>query len=265
VSGFRDRPGQRPQCAPVTRFVCISDTHSRLRNVVVPDGDVLIHAGDLSGRTAQPLAWNLDPRGKLRGLVYMDTWEQFRALGELPHAHKLVIAGNHDHALKFEPDLGHKLAREYGLLYLDAAPAEVAGVRVWGSAWTPWFLDWAFNFQRGAEGKRQAARHYSQIPNDTQLLVTHGPPHGILDQLDESGSEPGARVGGMALRDRVCALPELRAHVFGHIHCAYGTKRENDVLFVNASTCTEKYRPTNPPIVMDWDGTRFELVSGEAV
>lgn len=249
----------------MTRFVCISDTHSRLRNVAVPDGDVLIHAGDLSGRTAQPLASNLDPRGKLRGLVQMDTWEQFRLLGDLPHAHKLVIAGNHDHALQFEPNLGQKLAREYGLLFLDAAPAEIAGVRVWGSAWTPWFLDWAFNFPRASEGERQAVHHYSHIPDDTQLLVTHGPPRGILDQLDERGTSPGEHVGGTQLRERVRSLPNLRAHVFGHIHSSYGAQRDGDVLSVNTAICTEEYRPTNPPIVMDWDGERFELVSGGTV
>jgi Icc-related predicted phosphoesterase len=227
----------------MVRFVCVSDTHSLLDRVAVPDGDVLIHAGDLSAAGA-----------------VNDIAEQFKILSKMPHEHVVVIAGNHDLALHELRHLERLYRRRYSRVrYLQGTSATVAGVKLWGSPWTPWFRDWAFNFPQGSEGKRQAERHYATIPTDTQLLLTHGPPRGILDELDEHGSKPGAHAGGIPLRERIRGLPALRAHVFGHIHCGYGAARVDDVLFVNAAICTEEYMPTNLPIVIDWNGEYFTL------
>ncbi|MGZ5231283.1 MAG: metallophosphatase domain-containing protein [Burkholderiales bacterium] len=228
------------------RFVCVSDTHSKLDKVAIPDGDVLVHTGDLS-----------------RVGAVNDLAEQFKLLNKMPHEHIVAIAGNHDHGLQHIPDLAKLYGRRYPRVrYLDSTSAEVAGVKLWGSPWTPWFLDWAFNFPRGDAGEQEATLHYAGIPDDTQLLITHGPPRGVLDQLDERGSEPFAHVGSIALRKRIDSLPRLRAHVFWHIHSQYGTQRDGNVLFVNAATCTEQYQPTNPPIVLDWDGRHFEVIAG---
>lgn len=73
-------------------------------------------------------------------------------------------------------------------------------------------------------------RLYSQIPPDTDILITHGPPFGILDQASGSGDHQGCR----ALLDRILQLkPKL--HVFGHVHGAHGTFMTEDTLFVNAA------------------------------
>ena len=228
------------------RIVCVSDTHSQLRKVEIPDGDVLVHAGDLT-----------------RAGTVNDLARQFKLLNKMPHEHIVVIAGNHDHGLQRIPQLVKLYRQRYPRVrYLDAVKERVAGIKVWGSPWTPWFFDWAFNFPRGSAGDDEAVLHYSGIPDDTQLLITHGPPRGILDQLDDKGSKPFAHVGSIALRDRINGLAALRAHVFGHIHSQYGSQRHGNVLFVNAATCTEQYKPTNQPVVIDWDGQRFEVISG---
>ena len=86
---------------------------------------------------------------------------------------------------------------------------------------------------------------WDDIPNNTDILITHGPPHGIRDFTPNN-----LQVGCELLRERVEVLKPL-LHVFGHIHGAYGIVEMNDTVFVNASTCTERYQPINKPWVFD--------------
>lgn len=203
------------------RLVCISDTHG-LHDVRVPDGDVLVHAGDLTAS------------GSLEQIAEAHAW-----LASLPHEHKLVIAGNHDWAFERTPAEARALMT--GVTYLEDAACEVRGVRFYGSPWQPRFFDWAFNLDRGPA----LAAVWAKIPDDTDVLITHGPPHGILDTVHS-----GREVGCEALRD---ALPRIRprVHVFGHIHEAHGEVVRDGTHFVNASTCTLRYEPLQPPIVVD--------------
>jgi predicted phosphodiesterase len=208
------------------RLVLLSDTHSKHGRIAVPAGDVLIHAGDSTKR---------------------GTPEQLREVAEFiaaqPHAHKIVIAGNHDFGLQHDPALGRAL---FGDAYLCDAEAVLGGVRVWGSPWQPWFYDWAFNLQRGAELREK----WDLIPAGIDVLVTHGPPHGILDH-----TAMGEDVGCEELASAVLRV-RPRLHVFGHIHEAYGTMRVGETLYVNASTCTLAYQPDNAPIVVELPGDR---------
>jgi len=219
------------------RLVLLSDTHDLHDRIVVPDGDVLIHAGDSTGRgTPEQLA---------------EFAAFFRAQ---PHAHKIVIAGNHDFGLERQPGLGAEL---FGDAYLCDAEANVAGLRIWGSPWQPWFYDWAFNLRRGAPLREK----WALIPEGIDVLVTHGPPHGILDRTIR-----GDPVGCEELRLAVERV-RPRLHVFGHIHEAYGTMHDGTTLFVNASTCTLVYSPDNEPVVVDLDLDRDRpaaLVAGGA-
>src|ERR1035437_7388616 len=98
--------------------------------------------------------------------------------------------------------------------------------------------------QRGAE----IASKWALIPDDVQVLITHGPPHGILDEVV---SPRGKDQGCEALRERIVSLPALRLHAFGHIHEAYGTFSEGGRRFVNASICDYLYAPVNAPVVVD--------------
>jgi hypothetical protein len=167
------------------RFVCISDTHNLTRDLAakIPAGDVLIHAGDFTnvGETGDVMAFN-------------------DFLNELPHLHKVVIAGNHDLSFDLEtfdstyPRLGggnlelhrHAKQRLTNCIYLEDSAVELFGIKIWGSPWTPWYYDWAFNVQRGP----QSMAKWNQIPNDTKVLITHGPPLGYGDLCD-SGDRAG--------------------------------------------------------------------------
>lgn len=204
------------------RLVFISDTHG-FHDFPVPPGDVLVHAGD----------------GCSHGtLDEARAWASF--LRRQPHPHKLVIAGNHDRC--FESDFEQARALfDDAIDFLHDSGCERLGLRFWGSPWQPWFFDWAFNLPRGPE----LAAKWALIPELTDVLVTHAPPHGILDRCYDD-----AVVGCEDLRAAVERL-RPRIHVFGHIHEGYGTQRLGATLFINASICTLRYRPTNPPIVVD--------------
>lgn len=204
------------------RIVCVSDTHGRGREISVPNGDVLVHAGDLTGT------------GTLAQIAKEAAW-----LRSLPHPAKIVIAGNHDFGFQHEP--GPARAAMEGLVYLEDEEAAVAGLRVWGSPWQPWFHDWAFNLDRGAPIRAK----WDLVPSGVDVLVTHGPPQGVLDRTTD-----GHVVGCEELLVAVARV-RPRLHVFGHIHEAYGALERDGTRFVNASTCDARYRPVHRPVVID--------------
>jgi len=217
---------------PSLRIVCLSDTHNRHAELVVPDGDVLLHAGDFTGR------------GTEREVA---TFGEF--LARLPHAHKVVVAGNHDFLFESDPARARELLGE--VTYLQDEGATIAGLSVWGSPWQPWFYDWAFNLPRGPA----LAERWSLVPEGTDVLVTHGPPKGILDRTS-SGLEVGCEEL-LKARDRI----RPRLHLFGHIHEAYGTAA-GAILSVNGCNCNLRYRARNPPVVVDWGTDGPRVVAG---
>jgi Icc-related predicted phosphoesterase len=118
-------------------------------------------------------------------------------------------------------------------------------IKIYGSPWQPRFYDWAFNVDRLSDKLEQI---WKKIPDDTDILITHSPPNGVRDFTQARyGNE---NVGCEMLRFRVEQVKPL-LQVFGHIHGAYGAAYVNDILYVNASTCDERYRPINKPIIVD--------------
>ena len=216
------------------RIVAISDVHGRYERLALPEGDVLVHAGDITGV------------GSLESLAQAARW-----LGQQPFNHRVSIAGNHDWCFErsYERDSARRIMREHGVTYLEDEAVTLDGVKFYGSPWQPEFYNWAFNLPRG--GKALKAR-WAAIPDDTNVLVTHGPPKGIGDLVPRS-----ELTGCEHLLARVTQLEHLKAHIFGHIHCGYGTYRHAErpgVQFVNACICTEDYKPTNSPIVIEIEG-----------
>jgi Icc-related predicted phosphoesterase len=218
------------------RCVAISDTHNRAEGVAIPSGDVLLHAGDLTMRGTDAEL--------LRSARWLSTLRpRYRAI--------VAIPGNHDLGMEDEAARGHwrDVFAEHGVTLLSDEACTVEGVNLYGSPWQPWFLDWGFNFPRD-DGGAAARATWAKIPDDTDLLLTHGPPHGILDQT-YGGVD--TRAGCPHLLAAVRARPRIRAHVFGHIHEGYGQKRVGGVLFVNAATCDrENYAPVQPPITFEF-------------
>jgi Icc-related predicted phosphoesterase len=204
------------------RIVLISDTHELHRELVVPHGDLLIHAGDFTVMSKRPWMYR-----------HFDLW-----LGDLPHRHKIVIPGNNDYLLE-EPRERNVITN--ATLLIDSG-MEVEGLKIWGSPVTPLY--------GGAFGKSNPAdrrKHWARIPEGLDVLITHGPPLGILDH----GGSADRREGCPQLLEAVFqARP--RVHIFGHIHTGYGTLQTPDTLFVNASLVDEDGSLSRKPIVIDF-------------
>lgn len=202
--------GEQP-CPPGhTRWVCISDTHGQHEKIEsVPDGDVLIHAGDLTNT------------GEITQIKSFCEW-----MGKHPHKHKVVIAGNHDITLDepyyptaserfhYKAPLDDTVARatmreSKSFTYLEDRSTSVLGYNVYGSPWQPAFCDWAFNLDRG----EACAAKWSAIPDDTEVLITHGPPVGHGDLCNGGGNRAGCVDLLAQITDRIKPL----YHVFGHV------------------------------------------------
>lgn len=196
---------------------CISDLHGSYPKL--DGGDLLIVAGDLTSRDTEVQ------------MALFDYW-----LNEQKYAKKIVIAGNHDVTLQ-------KQAIKLQFCdYLQDSGTMVDSFKIWGSPWTRYF---------DGMGKDCAAftchhditmsEKWDQIPDDIDILVTHGPPYDIADMVY------GERTGCVMLRkalDRV--RPKL--HVFGHIHEGFGRYDQDGIIFVNASYMNARYKPVNKPI-----------------
>ncbi len=207
------------------KLLLVSDTHGH--EPVLECADVLVHAGDISmSGSREQVAPALD-------------WLAGQAA-----SHVILTPGNHDFLFEREPEVAAELCRERGIIVLDDSGVTIDGVTFWGSPITPWFFDWAFNRRRGADIRK----HWSLIPSDTDVLVTHGPPLGVLDRnLDGECCGCG---------DLELAVKRVgpRIHVFGHIHEGYGTMvrmTEPGTDFYNASFVDASYRPGNAPHVVE--------------
>jgi Icc-related predicted phosphoesterase len=217
------------------RIDCLSDTHGHHDALGIPEGDVLVHAGDATlGGTAEEV-------------TAFARW--FRAL---PHPHKVFVAGNHDRLFEDAPLEAGGLLGD-GIVYLRDSGTTIGGQHFWGSPWQPWFLDYAFNLRRGEPLRAK----WSLIPGDTDVLITHGPPRGIRDRVGSPAARllgrmlgQGPHVGCNDLRAAVARL-RPRLHVFGHIHEGYGRETADGTLFVNAANVDAGYHPVNPAVVVD--------------
>ena len=209
------------------RVVCISDTHGGYRGLHIPDGDILVHSGDITAF------------GTAKEAMDFNRW-----LGELPHIFKVVIAGNHDAFLAKRSLLD---ADRRGLLsnahYLQDSEVTVGGVRIYGAPWTPEFNGWHFMLPRGSKELRAK---WARIPDGIDILLTHGPPAGKCDY----SKLQKWYIGCDGLREAVLKV-RPKYHVFGHNHEGYGVQLGEFTTFVNASIMTRSYHPTNPPIEVE--------------
>lgn len=217
------------------RIGFISDTHTQLskikKELIGLDLDLLVHCGDLTYNGQMTEVTN-----ELRCLG---------SIGKRVRHGVILIAGNHDWMAETDPELFKMLCEENELNWLQDQDLTVAGLRFYGSAWTPEFNNWAFNVKRG----KNIAEKWSRIPADLDVLVTHGPPHMILDIA--GGDEPMDRHVGCKDLLNAISKAKPRYHSFGHVHHSYGEKILEGTHFINASICDEQYRPTREPIVLE--------------
>ncbi|KAL4459353.1 hypothetical protein ABPG74_017966 [Tetrahymena malaccensis] len=222
------------------KFVCISDTHTKAHQLNLPKGDVLIHAGDFT-YTGLP-----------------QEVSQFNDFLKNSHFEaKIVIAGNHDltfdiqnyskdYAQRFHQD--EKIAIDAvatkamlkDCIYLEDSSVSIKGYSIYGSPYTPTFFDWAFNLNIGEPLQKK----WEQIPTNTDILITHGPPHKILDRCYD-----GFQAGCPDLRKAVLERVKPLYHIFGHIHEAYGQQKIDNTTFINASSVDLRYQTRSQPVI----------------
>ena len=179
----------QPAEGRILRLVLLSDTHLLESEIEVPLGDILIHAGDFSMFGTS-----------LSVLNNFNEW-----LGALPHWHKIVIPGNHEFVL--EADLKRRELLSHATVLINEA-VTIEGLKIWGSPVTP-----PHSGAFGMWSAQQRRDLYNSIPADTDVLVTHGPPFGILDRADDSDSHNGdlelfnavTRIRPHSARLRACA------------------------------------------------------------
>lgn len=218
----------------MTKITFISDTHNKhnhLKNL--PGGDILIHAGDISS------------------MGYKHEIQQFCKWFKVQdYTHKIFIAGNHDWGFQNHPDQVAEILDFYApIIYLQDQLIEVEGLKIWGTPWQPRFYNWAFNLDRGVEIQKK----WDLIPNDLDILITHGPAMGILDMV-AGKFEP---LGCQNLADTILQK-KPKIHVCGHIHTGHGHFAGEHTWYFNASILDESYYPHFEPI-------NIQLVQGEVV
>lgn len=216
----------------MTKIVCISDTHGQHGRLQVPDGDIVVHSGDMTSHG------------------YLDQFGDFLDwFSSLPHSHKILIAGNHDFCLDPKTRNLSTVNKAISMIpnnvhYLNDTGITVGGINFWGSPIQPWFFNWAFNRFPGNE----IMRHWNKIPEDTDILITHGPPWGGRAGITK---RTGEDIGCRDLTEKLKKLPRVSHVICGHIHEGYGIWEYEFGMVLNCSVLDVKSRLANSPIVFE--------------
>jgi Icc-related predicted phosphoesterase len=237
------------------RITLISDTHTKQLELLwdktdLPGGDLLIHTGDImnSGYNVKDIT---------EFCKWFDSLTQYDA--------KVFIAGNHDRMFQMSPERAMMEVNSYKWidylqdeemsLYFDGPNGDTPeeNVKIYGSPWQPEFYNWAFNLPRMGE---ELKAKWAAIPEDTDILLTHGPAQGHLDTSGPPYNEP--LLGCELLAARIEEI-KPKIHVCGHIHGGYGYKFHNGTHFFNASILNERYDYVNKPFTFDWNPVTNEI------
>jgi Icc-related predicted phosphoesterase len=203
------------------KIVAISDTHTQWANLVIPECDILISAGDYSNR------------GEIKSVVGFHTW-----LTKQPAKHIISLQGNHElfvmHNFSLCKDLVYSIDQK--IRFVDDDQFIIDGIKICCKSIQPEFGGWAYNAPADSR-----AKSYANIDDTTDILVTHCPAYGILDTTEDGGE----KLGCDPLLERIMKL-KLKLHIFGHIHGSSGVQTRGDTKHINAAICNEAYEPVNP-------------------
>ena len=207
-------------------IVIISDTHNKhMRLGTLPDADVIIHCGDFTSV------------GHSHEIVEFMKW--YGSLNQ--YKYKLIIAGNHDWLFETNRLIAIEKVPE-NVSYLEDSGIEIEGIKFWGTPVQPPFNNWAFN-----RPEEKLMQHWQAIPTETDVLITHCPPHTIFDWSIYDKIHTGSPGLYFEVLERI--KPKL--HCFGHIHSGYGIKVIENTTFINASNLDEDYMCVNSPVIFE--------------
>ena len=225
------------------KITFISDTHTKHNQITkdLPGGDLLIHAGDISS-----MGYKHEIQSFCSWLNKIDNYTT-----------KVFIAGNHDWGFQDHPEQVKEIIESYGRFTYLQDQIEMIGestddmVKIWGSPWQPEFYNWAFNLTRNGE---QLKDKWDMIPNDTDILVTHGPAWGYVDTIKGQTTHLGCELLTTRIKE---VKPKI--HVCGHIHSGYGYYFDGDTHFINAAVLGESYHYENKPLTVKWNSKTNEI------
>lgn len=220
------------------KITFISDVHGKWNKLEIPECDILISAGDYSFTGEQHMVRDFH------------NW-----MNKQPAKHRISVQGNHEKWVEKNFDLAKQMAKEAcpGIHFVDEGLVEIEGIKIWCSAITPFFHNWAWNRYRGDD----IQKHWDKIPSDgsIDLIVTHGPCYGIFDGVQRFNKRTGEiEIEYTGCSQLLSKILEIRpkAHVCGHIHEHGGGRLIRDeITFINASICDEHYSPVNKPIILE--------------
>jgi Icc-related predicted phosphoesterase len=222
------------------KITFISDTHNKHKFVTddLPGGDLLIHAGDISS-----MGYEHEIREFCKWYNSLDNY-----------THKVFIAGNHDWGFQINTEKVKEILDFYSdITYIEDNEVLVGEklVSVYGSPWQPEFYNWAFNLPRnGYELKEK----WGNIPNNTDILITHGPAYGYVDKVIGRPENLGCEL----LTDRIKEI-KPKIHVCGHIHTGYGYTFDGDTHYINAAVLNESYNYHHKPLTIEWNPETNEI------
>lgn len=225
------------------RITFISDTHGLHHELPeLPGGDLLIHAGDST---------NYGTFSDTKRFVeWFDSQIQYDAT--------IFIAGNHDLLWERAPKSAETfLLNSTRNIYLQdnfcvfVNKDATESVKIYGSPWQPEFHNWAFNLPR--QGK-ELQEKWNMIPDDTDILITHGPPNSILDRAEGNPMYLGCELLTEAVSNK-----KPKIHVFGHIHGGYGYIFKDNTHYINAAVLNDKYSMVNKPITVEWNSETNDI------
>ena len=216
------------------KLCCISDTHGRHHDLDLSKypADVLVFAGD----------WT---RGRDLGLS--ETADFLQWLSEQPYKHKVFICGNHELQVEASTTQFDEMLLMYpGITYLQDSEVIIDDIKFYGSPYSNEFCNWAF-----MENDVELSKIWDAVPDDTQVLLTHGPAYNCNDLVKRSyGNDP--HVGSKSLHYRKLALQDsLRVHISGHIHEAYNVDTSSRCINICPSVLNERYELVNEPILLE--------------
>jgi Icc-related predicted phosphoesterase len=227
------------------KITLISDTHNKHKQITedLIGGDLLLHAGDMSS-----MGYQHEIREFLKWFNNLNNY-----------THKIFIAGNHDWGFQDSPMMCEGLLDFYNKVTYLEDMLEVIGddynssVKVWGSPWQPEFYNWAFNLPRNGE---QLKEKWDMIPMDTDILITHGPAWGYVDDVE---GRRGEHLGCELLAERIKVV-KPKIHLCGHIHTGNGYMFDGNTHYINASVLNERYNYAHKPFHIDWNPETNDLI-----
>lgn len=201
-------------------IVChLSDTHQKHSNVKIPKCDMIIHSGDFDAVT-------------FSSFMNFINWYSC-----LDVKYKILVAGNHDLFCEKNRNFTRQICKENAIIYLESESVNIEGINIYGTPITPKFYNWAFMRERGEEIERE----WSKIPNNTDILITHGPPYKILDLTDNN-----EHAGCYLLYLKILDI-KPKYNLFGHIHRSYGIYKDEHTTYINSALLDDRYRLVRQP------------------